>query len=227
MACRSVTVLGSPFKGKKQPGDFQWMVKQPEYDDAIFIIAENVIDSLRDDASAGGGTACLRMLTPDRVASGVVPRAVGIPTGWSLQTRGFSHLDSLYVKTIIDLSLDRICIVMNQHPQIKRLIFSSDAADPLLIGVGIFGDTLSPKVRKYISDQIQSLPGRQQNKTTLAQVRRAELRMLPFALLVDADNTPPSARASSSSSGSFGIRGGRTLRQQSLVTGAKRPFGSL
>lgn len=230
MASRPVTVVASPFKGGKQDGDFQWMLKQPENDDALFIIAENYLDSVRDDASAGGGTACLRMLTPDRVADGVVPRAVGIPTGWSLQTRGFSQLDSLYVKTIIDLSLDRVAIVLSQHPQIKRLIYSSDAADPLLVGVGIFSDTLCPNVRKYISDQIQTLPARQQNKRTLAQVRRAELRMLPFALLADADNTPASSSsraAFTSAVGTLGIRGGRALRQQSLVTGAKRPFGML
>lgn len=227
MASRPVTVVATTFKGRKKDGDFKWMVKQPENDDALFIIAENYLDSVRDDASEGGGTACLRMLTPDRVADGVVPRAVGIPTGWSLQTRGFSQLDSLYVKTIIDLSLDRASIVLSQHPQIKRLIYSSDAADPLLVGVGIFGDTLCPNVRKYISDQIQKLPARQQNKRTLDQVRRAELRMLPFALLADADNTPASRAASSSAVGTLGIRGGRALRQQSLVTGAKRPFGML
>ena len=61
--------------------------------------------------------------------------------------------------------------------------------------VGIFSDTLCPKVRKYISDQINALPARQQTKKDLSAVRRAELRMLPFALLADADNTPTSSRA--------------------------------
>ena len=57
-----------------------------------------------------------------------------------------------YIKTVIDLSLDRIAVVLDQHPQFKRLIYSCDEKAPNLLGVKIFKDTLHPKVQEYISE---------------------------------------------------------------------------
>ena len=107
--------------GKDKDGDFKLIVKQKQYNDALFLIAENFLDSLLDDSMAGGGTAVLRMTCPQRVVAGYTPRAVGVPTGWSLTASGFPHMDN-YIKTVIDLSLDRIALVLDQYPQFKRLI---------------------------------------------------------------------------------------------------------
>ena len=124
-----------------------------------FLIAENFLDSLLDDSVAGGGTAVLRMRCPQRVAEGSTPRAVGVPTGWSLTASGFPHMDN-YIKTVIDLSLDRIAIVLDQHPQFKRLIYSCDEKAPNLLGVKIFKDTLHPKGQEGSSEQIHGIATR-------------------------------------------------------------------
>ena len=110
---RQLAVVGKVYAGKDKDGDFKWMVKQKEYNDTLFLIAENFLDSLLDDSVAGGGTAVLRMRCPQRVVAGNTPRAVGVPTGWSLTASGFPHMDN-YIKTVIDLSLDRIALVMDQ-----------------------------------------------------------------------------------------------------------------
>ena len=123
---RQVAVVGKLYAGKDKDGDFKWMIKQKEYNDTLFLIAENVLDSLLDDSVAGGGTAVLRMKCPQRVAQDETPRAVGVPTGWSLTASGFPLMDN-YIKTVIDLSLDRIALVFYKYSQFKRLIYSFDA----------------------------------------------------------------------------------------------------
>ena len=95
---RQVAVVGKLYAGKDQGGDFKWMTKQKQYGDALFLIAENFLDSLLDDADNGGGTAVLRMKCPQRIAEGQTPRAVGVPTGWSFTAAGFPHMDN-YIKT--------------------------------------------------------------------------------------------------------------------------------
>ena len=128
---------------------------------------------------AGGGTAVLRVRCPQRIAADETPRAVGVPTGWSLTASGFPHMDN-YIKTVIDLSLDRIALVLDQHPQFTRLIYSCDDKAPHLLGVKIFQDTLNPKVREYISDQIQNIATREPSaqSNTLKKTLKAEHRLL-------------------------------------------------
>eukprot|EP00966_Prymnesium_polylepis_P105902 2452021-Prymnesium_polylepis.1 len=133
------------------------MVKQPQYGDALFVIAENFLDSVRDDYDEGAGTAVLHPLCPQRVKAGQTPRAVGVPTGWSVAAVGFPFMDSVFTKMAIDLSLDRIAMVLNQQPQYKRLIYSCDAGSPRLIGVKIFEATLADEVREYISDGLHNI----------------------------------------------------------------------
>jgi hypothetical protein len=136
-APRSLAVVGKVFAGKNQDGDFKWMVKQPQYNDALFVIAENFLDSIRDDYDEGAGTAVLRPLCPQRVRAGTVPRAAGVPTGWSVAAMGFAQMDSVFVKTAIDLSLDRIALVLKENPQYKRLVYSCDKDEPRMLGVKI------------------------------------------------------------------------------------------
>ena len=224
---RQVAVVGKLYTGKGKDGDFKWMIKQKEYNDTLFLIAENFLDSLLDDSVAVGGTAVLRMRCPQRVAEGTTPRAVGVPTGWSLTSSGFRDMDN-YVKTVIDLSLDRIAIVLDRHPEFKRLMYSCDEKVPKLLGVKIFKDTLNPKVQEYISEQIHGIatrvPSAQTN--TLKKILKAEHRYLRICLLVTLneensrkEKLVPAAGASSD--------GGRPMRQPTLTTGSKRPFGSL
>ena len=220
---REVAVVGKIYAGKDRDGDFKWMVKQKQYSDALFLIAENFLDSLLEDAGAGGGTAVLRPKCPQRVAKGDTPRAVGVPTGWSLTASGFPQMDN-YVKTVIDVSLDRIALVLDQHPQFKRLIYSCDAKAPNLLGVKIFEDTLNPSVREYISEQIHDIANREPSPqtNTLKKILKVEHKLLRVCLLItlNEEKARKEKRAPAARSGS-------RLMQPSLQTGSKRPFGSL
>ena len=70
-------------------------------------------------------------------------------------------------------------MVLDQHPQFKRLIYSCDEKAPNLLGVKIFKDTLHPKVQAYISEQIHGIatrvPSAQTN--TLKKILKAEHRL--------------------------------------------------
>ena len=145
---RNVTVEGRPFSFRGREGDFEWMVKQPAYADTLFAISENFIDSVRDDAEEGGGTAILRLKTPTHCTP---PRAVGYTAGWSVDAGGFGAMDALYVKRAIDLSLERFAIILDLYPQYTRVIYSCAPTNPAQIGAGIFKATLCPAVVEYIS----------------------------------------------------------------------------
>eukprot|EP00966_Prymnesium_polylepis_P020545 472628-Prymnesium_polylepis.2 len=232
MACRKVTVVSTLFKGKNKDGDFKWMVKQPENSDALFVIAENFLDSMRDDWDEGAGTAVLRPLCPQRVKPGQTPRAVGVPTGWSVAAMGFPFMDSVFIKTAIDLSLDRIALVLDQHPQYTRLVYSADADSPRLIGVKIFESTLSDEVRTYISDGLHNIANRVPQKSTLKSIRKQELKLLPHTLLASESINGKASRkrgredeGASSSKRPAAARGPpASSRQTTLFTSHTRPF---
>ena len=122
MAQRALTVVGKVFAGKNKDGDFKWMVRQKQYANSLFVITENYLDSVRDDYDEGAGTAVLRPLCPQRVQPGTVPRAVGVPTGWSVAAMGFPNMDTVFTKTAIDLSLDRIAVILDEYPQFSQLV---------------------------------------------------------------------------------------------------------
>lgn len=221
MAQRSLTVVGKVFAGKNKDGDFRWMVKQKQYDRALFVIAENYLDSIRDDYDEGAGTAVLRPLCPQRVKPGVVPRAVGVPTGWSVAAMGFPNMDTVFNKTAIDLSLDRIAVILDEYPQFNQLVYSCDAKEPQMLGVKIFESTLDPKVRAYISAEINKMATRVPRWTSLKSIRKQELKLLPHALLVTESNNKPASRKRSSSP----PRAQPAKRQHTLMTSAKKSFG--
>jgi hypothetical protein len=87
-----VQVIGSQFSKTGEHGDFGWMIKRPEYADALFIFNDNEEQFLaymvsRKDAKKvseraygcqdGGGNAAIRHYRCSRP-----PRAAGVPTGW-------------------------------------------------------------------------------------------------------------------------------------------------
>ena len=221
---REVAVVGKLYTGKDKDGDFKWMVKQKQYGDTLFLIAENFLDSLLDDAEPGGGTAVLRMKCPQRVAQGETPRAVGVPTGWSLASSGFGQL-TCDIKQVIDLSLDRIALTLDQYPEFKRLMYSCDEKAPNLLGVKIFKDTLNPKVQEYISTQVQEIAKRVPSHSTLKKIERAEHRLLGHALLIDESNARREKKRPAEGTAMGDAK--RVMRQPTLATHSKHPFGSL
>lgn len=93
-------------------------------------------------------------------------------------------MDMIRVKHAIDLSFERVVIILDTFPSITRIIYSCDDDDPKLIGTGIFKGTIGDDVVRYISDQIQRLPLRAKSKYTIPYIRMRELQLLPFALSV-------------------------------------------
>jgi hypothetical protein len=147
---RTRTVRGVHFRKKNTEGDFVWMEKQDEYQNTLFVINENFLDSL-DENEAGGGTAKLRPFVWRYVA---VPRAAGIPTGWSVASGGFQEMD-FYTRKAMDASIDRIKIILRDNPQYTDIVFSCDANNNKKIGTNIF--KLPDACINYISAKLFEL----------------------------------------------------------------------
>lgn len=176
-----VAVEGVLFAGKGQLGDYKWMAKQPEYDDALFIVTENVIDSMSASADDGGGTAAIRHLTWLHCKSGEAPRAAGIPTGFSVPCGGFTIMDDT-VRAYIDLALERLVLILNTYPHLKRVIYSADKDDPMRLGSGIFNP--DPSVTTYISEKLHSLAKHVPRSTRIhEEIRNCELDRLHIPIL--------------------------------------------
>jgi len=176
MAARDICVLPVLFKKRGADGDFKYMSTRPEHTNSVFILAENYRDMLffTDD---GGGTAALRTKTWPNTNN---PCAVGVPTGWSQETGGFASLLPI-VRTLVDLSIDRVVVHLIEHPHVNTVIYSADSSDDSKIGVGIFKTTLSVQVRDYISDAIHDIPLRfahavnDPNRKTMEELRELEI----------------------------------------------------
>lgn len=184
MSRRPLAVVSVSFSGKNKDGDFKWMVKQPKYKTAMFVICENFLDMISDDQLAGGGTACLRPYTMRGMGEGKVYRAAGIPTGWSTETQGFPRLDKHYSKLAIDLAFERLVLILEKQTDIDTLIYSCDPDDPTLIGTNIFKDTIGNDVVKYISKSLHSIPQRLNvSSWTHERLEEQEMRIYMYAIL--------------------------------------------
>lgn len=180
----ALVVEPSLFAGKHNaPGDFEWMRRQPEYADALFIYLENVIDMLMSD-DAGGGSACMRKHAYYATLTEQDKCAVGIPTGWSKETGGFATLNDI-TRAIIDRAIARVVKVLQQI-KYRRVIYPCDEAKPELIGSRIFKGSISDCVVKYISHCINSLPMTVEHyrPPTLRMLIADDLRLLGMALLI-------------------------------------------
>lgn len=62
------------------------------------------------------------------------PRAAGIPTGVSAVTKGFPFMDDSYIRQMIDISLERIVVVLYTYHQLRRVVYSCDPTRFDLIG---------------------------------------------------------------------------------------------
>ena len=183
---RLITVSPIVFRGKGVDGDFDWMRNQAAHANTLFIIMENFIDSIREDAEAGGGTAILRPLCLYHQPDSTAPvRAAGVPTGWSTETQGFSRMDN-DVKHAIDLAFERIVIMLDSTlKHINQIIFSTDKDAIGMIGTGIFKKTVGADVVAYISRKLIGIPNQPVSKMTLDLVRLEEYKLLRTALLAD------------------------------------------
>lgn len=144
-------VTGVAFVKAHEYGDFEWMVKQKDYEHVLFLFNENFIDSQCIDAHMGAGSAVVRPMTHRFMWK---PRAVGIPTGWCVASGGF-HSNDKFTRLAIDNSIERVKCVLHDNPTLTEIMFSCTAESPNVIGSRIF--CIDSEVIKYISNKLQDL----------------------------------------------------------------------
>ena len=149
-------LIGSTFAGGGQPGDFTWMIRQPEYRDALFIFNDNeeqlrayLLDpTSRAGSAAGGGNAAIR---PYRSLD--PPQAAGIPTG--SHGSGYPRLTD-EVRAVIAEALAVVADLVATG-RYQRVIYSSEPGSTRL-GTGIF--EVGDDVKDHIVAGLQAVVDR-------------------------------------------------------------------
>jgi hypothetical protein len=142
-------VIGSVFQGGHKEGDFNWMVQQTKYDDALFVFNDNEQQYIvhRDDptdadgCSEGAGNGVIR---PWQCKS--PPRAAGVPTGpsYAKLTPHITKLIDEAVATVGKIAADQNC---------ARIFYSADSHGHLGTGTFQVGDD----VKAYILQKLKAL----------------------------------------------------------------------
>jgi hypothetical protein len=141
-----VKIIGSIYTGNNTVGDFNWMIKQSDYTNCLFIFNDNIEHHLTN--KKGGGNAIIRQY--NKFSSLDKPRSAGIPTG-TLKNGGFTILDE-EVKVIIDNSISVIKDLIQKY-KFDTVYFSQDSSGKL--GTSIF--KVNQDVIDYITEQIYKL----------------------------------------------------------------------
>lgn len=182
-----VVVRGIPFVGQGMTGDFAYMMKDPTYHNTIFIFNDNVIDGASHNPHNGGGSASIRTESWKYADPSEQPRALGIPTGWSVSSGGFKTANNdlePFAARAITLAVERIVLACTSH-KVDQIIYSCDKSDPAKrkLGSGIF--TLQPPLLRYIEDKLHNIPSRvsEGSKFTLARVAELEEQVTHVARL--------------------------------------------
>ena len=151
------------FTGSNKLGDYGYMIKQPEYQNTLFIFNDNEVD--HRTIKAGGGNAVIRPYNFYgwfKIKGLTKPLSAGISTGDGKSNKGYQLLDkdtlhdiNLRVNDIrstllTEFTYDQIIYsgTNNQNPK-----FKGDPED--LIGIGIFD--VNKNVREYITQEIKCL----------------------------------------------------------------------
>ena len=133
----SPLLVPTVFTRRGRDGDFNWMIKQPQFKNHFFIYNDNEEAMLSQSSRAGGGNAIIR---PYRAAS--PPKAWGIPTG--SKGKGYSTLDDT-IRQHIDTAVNRIVSLCREHGY-THVHYS--AKEDGSLGTAIF--TPDPSVTAYI-----------------------------------------------------------------------------
>lgn len=183
-------VFGVPFHRKNWYGDFEQMVRQDAWNDAILVFNDNVHDANQTTPHDGAGTAAIRTFSTKYKPEGEHPRAIGIPTGWSVASGGFT-VDAdgnaePFANRAITLAIERLVLTCLAHPEIKRIVFSADPSDPThkRLGTGIF--TLPTQILDFIEERLQGVPNRVAQgdcKFTLHRIDELETQISAVAAL--------------------------------------------
>lgn len=144
---KNINVEGTQFTSLNKFGDFNWMIKQKEYSDVLFIYNDD-IESITS-FKKGKGNAIIRVFNKynPKIPK---PRSAGIPTG-SLKSGGFKELNS-ETKEIIDNSIDSIKEIIIKY-NYKTVMYSSKLDGTIGSNIFVIGDN----VKKYITQNIKNL----------------------------------------------------------------------
>jgi hypothetical protein len=140
----AIQIIPSVFRGPRKEGDFLYMIKSGNYEDALFIFNDNEMD--HRTPKIGGGNAVIRQF--NKYSRLEKPRSAGIPTG---SFGGYSKLDA-DAKSVIDAAINDIRELLAIHGY-QRVYFSADLSGKL--GTSIF--QIGDDVRDYITEQIMNL----------------------------------------------------------------------
>lgn len=176
-----LVVRGMPFEGKGVEGDFAWMIKDPAYSSTIFVFNDNVVDGAVAKPHDGAGSAAIRTWSWKYGPVTEFPRALGVPTGWSVFSGGFrmdgNELEPFAARAIT-LAFERLVLACAQH-DVDQVIYSCDKTDPLCrrLGCGIFA--LEPPVLRFIEDRLHRLPERvaEGSKFTVGRITELETQI--------------------------------------------------
>lgn len=139
--------------------DFNNLIRDPRYSDALFLFNDNFQD--RNRRIPGGNSASIRPFTFHNP-----PRSMGISTGWSAAEGGFQTLDE-DVKQVIFICFETINLILVEHPHIKRVFYSCDASNKDSLGYAIFRP--SSAVIDFITTKLKGIPERSKSDMALSK----------------------------------------------------------
>ena len=176
-----LVVRGVPFRGKGMEGDFACMIQQQKYSSTIFVFNDNVVDAANSKPHDGAGSAAIRTLSWKYASESAHPRALGVPTGWSVSSGGFRVENGMlepFAARAITLAFERLVLACVRH-KVEQVIFSCDKSDPSCkrLGSGIF--VLEPSLRRFIEERLHGLTERvvEGSKFTIDRIDELEAQI--------------------------------------------------
>ena len=165
-------VLKTKFTQCDKDGDFEWMIKQKEHRNSLFIFNENFKDSCNQNLVDGGGTAVLRKYCWRFQTR---PLSHGICTGWSKSSGAFEDLN-YYSLRCIEINFQRLYHILRNYIY-DKIIFSAD--DEGLLGCSIFD--VPRNIRLFITKRLEDLG---------TSIPRPEFEMTKLSVFEEEQMTP-------------------------------------
>lgn len=145
----AVEIIPIVYNAREKKGDFTTMIKDPNYNDSLFIYNDNT--EYHHTSRLGAGNALIRSFNQHGQHRDY-PRSAGICTG-SLLDGGFERLDEC-TKKVIDRDIGEINDLIKKY-RYKRVFYSAKKNSEGLLGTSIF--QVDPEVIQYITDKIRNL----------------------------------------------------------------------
>lgn len=108
------------YKTKDEYGDFNWMIRQSEFDDILFIFNDN--EEYHYTNKIGKGNAIIRYYN-NYNKNLIKPRSAGIPTG-NFKNFGYKSLN-IDNKKIINDAINEIKLIIKKY-KYKKIAYSAD-----------------------------------------------------------------------------------------------------